>query len=48
MVTFRERVPYSAIVDRPKLSLPNNAKMVVWTIINVEQWDNGGPMPRSI
>jgi len=48
MVTFRERVPYSAIVDRPKLSLPNNAKMVVWTIINVEQWDNGGPMPRSV
>ncbi|MED5461724.1 MAG: polysaccharide deacetylase family protein [Pseudomonadota bacterium] len=41
-------MPYSAIVDRPKLSLPNNAKMVVWTIINVEQWDNGGPMPRSI
>ena len=48
MVTFRERVPYSAIVDRPKLSLPNDAKMVVWTIINVEQWDNGGPMPRSV
>jgi len=48
MVTFRERVPYSAIIDRPKLSLPNDAKMVVWTIINVEQWDNGGPMPRSV
>jgi len=48
MVTFRERVPYSAIVDRPKLILPNDAKMVVWTIINVEQWDNGGPMPRSV
>ena len=48
MVTFKERVPYSAIVDRPRLVLPNGARMVVWTIINVELWDNASPMPRAV
>jgi len=48
MVTFRDRLAYSAIVDRPKLTLPDNARMVVWNIINVEEWDNAGPMPRSV
>ena len=48
MVTFKERVPYSAIVDRPRLVLPNDARMVVWTIINVELWDNASPMPRAV
>ena len=28
----RERVPYSAIVDRPPLRLPGGARMAVWTI----------------
>ena len=31
----RERVPYSAIVDRPPLRLPGGARMAVWTIVNV-------------
>ena len=48
MVTFKERLPYSAIVDRPRLVLPDGARMVVWTIINVELWDNSVPMPRAI
>ncbi|TMG83547.1 MAG: polysaccharide deacetylase, partial [Betaproteobacteria bacterium] len=33
--TPRDRVPYSAIVDRPALVLPDDARMVVWTIVNV-------------
>jgi allantoinase len=44
----RERVPYSAIVDRPRLPLPNGADMVVWVIVNVENWDIRRPMPRAI
>ena len=48
MATFKERIPYTAIVDRPKLTLPNKARMVVWTIINVEEWSNTGPMPRMV
>jgi peptidoglycan/xylan/chitin deacetylase (PgdA/CDA1 family) len=44
----RERVPYSAIVDRPPLRLPDGARMVVWTIVNVEHWDIRRPMPRTV
>ena len=44
----RERLPYSAIVDRPRLVLPNNARVVVWTIVNVEYWDIARPMARQV
>lgn len=46
--TPRERVPYSAIVDRPALTLPDGARMVVWTIVNVEDWGIERPMPRTV
>src|SRR6266581_1664135 len=46
--TPRERVPYSAIVDRPALILPRDARMVVWTIVNVEDWGIERPMPRTV
>ena len=32
----RERIPYSAIVDRPKIELPDGNRLVVWTAVNVE------------
>src|SRR4030081_1232710 len=44
----RERVPYSAIVDRPPLQLPNRARLVVWTIVNLEFWDIARPMARQV
>ena len=44
----RDRVPYSAIVDRPALVLPGDARMVVWTIVNVEDWGIERPMPRTV
>src|SRR5687767_15972244 len=44
----RERLSYSAIVDRPKLTLPAGAKLVVWVIVNVENWDIRRPMPRAV
>lgn len=46
--TPHERAPYSAIIDRPALKLPDGARMVVWTIVNVEQWDITCPMPRAV
>jgi peptidoglycan/xylan/chitin deacetylase (PgdA/CDA1 family) len=46
--TPRDRVPYSAIVDRPPLRLPGGARMVVWTIVNVEHWDIRRAMPRTV
>jgi peptidoglycan/xylan/chitin deacetylase (PgdA/CDA1 family) len=42
----RERFDYSAIVDREPLKLPDGARIVVWTIVNVEEWDIESAMPR--
>ncbi|MDH3233602.1 MAG: polysaccharide deacetylase family protein [Alphaproteobacteria bacterium] len=44
----RQRAEYSAIVDRDPLVLPDGARLVVWPIVNVENWDIGGPMPRTV
>jgi allantoinase len=44
----RERVPYSPIVDRPALKLPEGKRMAVWTIVNVEEWGIERPMPRTV
>jgi allantoinase len=44
----RERCDYSAIVDRPPLKLPDDARLVLWTIVNYEVWDIARPMPRQV
>jgi peptidoglycan/xylan/chitin deacetylase (PgdA/CDA1 family) len=44
----RDRTPYSAIVDRPPLKLPGRARLVVWTIVNLEFWDISRPMARQV
>jgi peptidoglycan/xylan/chitin deacetylase (PgdA/CDA1 family) len=44
----KERVPYSAIVDRPPLKLPNGARMAVWVIVNIEEWSIERAMPRTV
>jgi allantoinase len=44
----RERVPFSAIVDRPKLRLPDGGRIIIWTIVNLEVWDIARPMARQI
>jgi peptidoglycan/xylan/chitin deacetylase (PgdA/CDA1 family) len=44
----RERAEYSAVVDRPRLKLPNNARIVFWTIVNYEVWDISRPMARQV
>ena len=48
MMLPKDRVPYSAIVDRPALRLPNGARLAVWTIVNVEEWSIERPMPRTV
>jgi allantoinase len=44
----RDRTPYSAIVDRPEIRLPGGARIIVWTIVNLEVWDIARPMARQI
>jgi len=43
-----DRIPYSAIVDRPPLPLPGGARIAVWTIVNVEHWSIERAMPRTV
>ena len=42
------RAVYSPIFDRPPLLLPDGARVAVWFIINVEEWDIAQPMARSV
>ena len=44
----KERIAYSAIVDRPALKLPGGARLAVWTIVNVEDWSIERNMPRTV
>jgi allantoinase len=44
----RERLAFSAIVDRPPLRLPGDGRIAVWTIVNVEEWSIERPMPRTV
>jgi polysaccharide deacetylase len=43
-----DRLAYSPIGERPRLQLPGGARLVVWTIVNVEEWDIDQPMPRTV
>jgi peptidoglycan/xylan/chitin deacetylase (PgdA/CDA1 family) len=43
-----DRIAYSAITERPPLKLPDDARMAVWVIVNVEEWDPTQPMPRTV
>lgn len=46
--SVRGRTPYLPIHKRPKLALPGNARVAVWTIVNVENWSPAGAMPRTV
>ena len=43
-----ERIAFSAIQDRPRLTLPGGARLVVWVIVNVEEWNSRETMPRTV
>jgi len=42
------RAQYSSIIERPKLALPDGGRLVVWPVINVEEWDINEPMARAV
>lgn len=46
--SVRARLPYTPIHRRPALTLPGNARVAVWTIVNVENWSPRGAMPRTV
>src|SRR5262249_50028738 len=43
-----ERLNYSAMAERKPLQLPDGARLAVWVIVNVEEWDPKETMPRTV
>jgi allantoinase len=46
--SVRGRLDYAPIHRRPPLRLPNDARVAVWTIVNVENWSPQAAMPRAV
>jgi allantoinase len=44
------RGPPRLLVDvhPPSLALPGNGRMIVWTVVNVEEWEITRPMARQL
>ncbi|MEM6634583.1 MAG: polysaccharide deacetylase family protein [Pseudomonadota bacterium] len=47
-MALSDRIPYQAIVDRPKLTLPDGKRLAVWVILNAEEWRIERAMPRTV
>ncbi|MGY0572011.1 polysaccharide deacetylase family protein [Bradyrhizobium sp. RDM12] len=47
-MALSDRIPYQALIDRPKLQLPNGKRLAVWVILNVEEWRIENAMPRVV
>jgi allantoinase len=48
MMLPNERLDYSPISGRKKLTLPGGARLALWVIVNVEEWDINETMPRTV
>ena len=44
----RERAPFVPIVDRPVMKVPNNGRIIIWSVVNLEVWDISRPMARQM
>ena len=47
-MAWTERYDYVPIVDRKVMKLPHGARLAVWVIVNIEEWDIHHPMARTI
>jgi peptidoglycan/xylan/chitin deacetylase (PgdA/CDA1 family) len=43
-----ERISFSPISQREPLALPNQARVAVWIIVNIEEWNPLETMPRTV
>ena len=43
-----ERLRYTAPSDRPHHSLPGGQKLILWPVVNIENWLIENPMPRQV
>ena len=44
----RERIDYVPIEGRPPLRLPDGARLVIWPVLALEDWDISRPMARTV
>lgn len=44
----RQRLAYSSPFHRPPLKLPGKGRIIVWSVINIEEWEITRPMPRQL
>jgi hypothetical protein len=47
-MNIKDRINYSAIVDRKPLILPGDGKVIVWPVVNLEEWPPELPLPRRV
>jgi len=47
-MAWTERYDYSPIIDRTPMPLPHGARVAVWVIVNIEEWDIHHPMARTV
>jgi peptidoglycan/xylan/chitin deacetylase (PgdA/CDA1 family) len=47
-MAWNARFDYLPIVDRKPMKLPKGARVAVWVIVNVEEWDIQKPMARTV
>ena len=43
----QERFDFSALTDRPQWKLPHGARVAVYTVVNIEEWDIEKPAARE-
>jgi allantoinase len=43
-----DRVRFAAAADRPRHQGPGGARLIVWPVVNVENWLIDNPMPRQV
>ena len=44
----RDRFSYSSPFTRPRLKLPGKGRMIVWSVVNIEEWEITRPMARQL
>ena len=44
----RDRFGYSSPFTRPPLKLPGKGRMIVWSVVNIEEWEITRPMARQL
>lgn len=47
MLRPEQRFDYSAITQRERWKLPGDARVAIYTVVNVEEWDIGRPVARE-